>query len=46
MTSYLLPLLAIVTLCAFIVLMIIVSLLHLAFFWLPLVRICIPRRSP
>jgi len=31
-----------ITICAFIVLQIFLVLLHLAFFWLPFVRICIP----
>jgi hypothetical protein len=32
----------IITLCAFIVLMIFLSLLNLIFWWLPLLRICLP----
>ncbi len=32
----------IITLCAFIVLQIFLMLLHIVFFWLPFVRICIP----
>jgi hypothetical protein len=31
-----------ITICAFIVLQIFLVLLHLAFFWLPFIRICIP----
>jgi hypothetical protein len=34
----------IITICAFILLMIIVSLLHIVFWWIPLLRICFPLR--
>ena len=36
----------IITLCAFIVLQIFLVLLHILFFWLPFVRICIPIPVP
>ena len=36
----------IITLCAFIVLSIFLSLLHILFFWLPFVKICIPFPKP
>ena len=33
----------IITICALILLMIIVSLLNIVFFWLPFFKICLPR---
>ena len=35
----------IITICALILLMIIVSLLNIVFFWVPLFKICLPKAA-